>query len=129
MDCSVQKRIGKDLMKNHEEQRLNWEAVIWGTTGTVIFMILTFLFLMVVYIGFVKYESMNDSVLTWKSAQKMTFAGPRLQTSENADLKKFRAKEEETLNQYAWEDKFQGIVRVPVEKAMALLAEAKNENR
>jgi hypothetical protein len=92
-------------------------------------MILTFLFLTVVYIGFVKYESMNDSAPTWKSAQKMTFAGPRLQTSENADLKKFRAKEEETLNQYAWEDKSQGIVRVPVEKAMALLAEAKNENR
>lgn len=117
------------MKKRHEEQKFNWKAVIWGIVGTVLFAILTHLFLTTLYIGFVKYESINDPAPTWKSSQKMTFTGPKLQMAENTDLKKFRAEEEEALNRYAWEDKPQGLVRVPIEKAMAFYAEEKNADR
>jgi len=48
--------------------------------------------------------------------------GPRLQTNEAADLRRFRAEEERRLNGYHWIDKQKGIVRIPIGEAMQKLA-------
>jgi len=47
---------------------------------------------------------------------------PRLQKSPVMDLKEFQAAEEDLINQYAWIDPGQGIVRIPVERALELVA-------
>jgi hypothetical protein len=47
---------------------------------------------------------------------------PRLQTNDQADLEKFRAAEEEKLNSYGWVNKEAGIIRIPIERAMDLIA-------
>ena len=47
---------------------------------------------------------------------------PRLQARPVADLQDWRAKEENTLSSYAWVDAKQGVVRVPIARAMELLA-------
>ncbi len=46
---------------------------------------------------------------------------PVLQVSAPADLKSFRAREEETLQNYGWVDRRAGVVRVPIERAMELV--------
>ncbi len=46
---------------------------------------------------------------------------PVLQVSATADLKSFRAREEETLQNYGWVDRRAGVVRVPIERAMELV--------
>jgi hypothetical protein len=46
---------------------------------------------------------------------------PRLQLSPPADLKSFRAREETELSTYGWINKTSGVVRVPIERAMALV--------
>jgi hypothetical protein len=48
---------------------------------------------------------------------------PRLQTRPNLDLADFRRGEEQVLTSYAWVDKEQGVVRIPVARAIELLAE------
>lgn len=48
---------------------------------------------------------------------------PRLQVSGAADLKQFREAEEKILNSYAWVDRDAGMVRIPVDRAIELLAE------
>jgi hypothetical protein len=48
---------------------------------------------------------------------------PRLQPDPRADLLALRAQEDAVLNNYAWVDKGRGIVRVPIERAMQILAE------
>ena len=48
---------------------------------------------------------------------------PRLQTTPYGDLKTFRDSEEQVLTSYAWVDKEKGVVRVPVSRAIELLAE------
>jgi hypothetical protein len=50
-------------------------------------------------------------------------SGPLLQTDEPGGLRQFRAEERKILDHYAWVDKNQGVVRVPVARAMELLAE------
>lgn len=48
---------------------------------------------------------------------------PRLQTTPYADLKAFTASEDEVLTTYAWVDKEKGVVRLPIAKAIELVAE------
>jgi hypothetical protein len=48
---------------------------------------------------------------------------PRLQTTPYTDLKAFRASEDQVLQTYAWVDKEQGVVRIPVARAIELIAE------
>src|SRR3984893_2930929 len=51
------------------------------------------------------------------------FPEPRLETNERVEIKDFRLKEEQTLNSYGWVDQKAGVVRIPVERAMELLAQ------
>jgi hypothetical protein len=48
---------------------------------------------------------------------------PQLQVSPGADMIQFRAAEDAKLNGYGWVDRQTGIVRIPVDRAMDLLAE------
>jgi len=48
---------------------------------------------------------------------------PRLQPDPRADLLALRAQEDAVLQTYAWVDKSRGVVRVPIERAMEILAE------
>jgi hypothetical protein len=48
---------------------------------------------------------------------------PRLQDDPRRDLETLRAREQALLDHYAWTDRAAGRVRIPVERAMTLLAE------
>lgn len=48
---------------------------------------------------------------------------PRLQTEPRADLEALRARDAHVLGTYGWVDRTQGIARIPIERAMALLAD------
>jgi hypothetical protein len=48
---------------------------------------------------------------------------PRLQAEPRKDLEALRAEERARLEGYGWVDPAAGIVRIPIERAMALLAE------
>ncbi|MGC8667737.1 MAG: hypothetical protein ACP5VE_06465 [Chthonomonadales bacterium] len=47
---------------------------------------------------------------------------PALQPAPRLDLKKWREDEDAAMNSYGWVDRRKGIVRIPVERAMDLLA-------
>jgi hypothetical protein len=48
--------------------------------------------------------------------------GPRLRVDANKDVRQMRAGEEAVLNSYGWVDKDAGIVKIPVDRAMEILA-------
>ena len=47
--------------------------------------------------------------------------GPQLQANPRQDLLRFRAEQEHSLESYSWENKDDGTVRVPIERAMEML--------
>ncbi len=47
---------------------------------------------------------------------------PRLQTAPHVDLQDLRAYEESQLHKYAWVDRQKGIVSIPIDRAMQLIA-------
>jgi hypothetical protein len=48
---------------------------------------------------------------------------PRLLTKPGADLAAMRAEEDQILNSYGWIDRERGIVRLPIGRAITLLAQ------
>jgi hypothetical protein len=47
--------------------------------------------------------------------------GPRLQVAPRAELQNYRNIEQEQLSTYGWVDKHNGVVRIPIERAMDLV--------
>jgi hypothetical protein len=48
--------------------------------------------------------------------------GPRLQPMPERDFPAFHAEKSRLIHEYGWVDRSRGIVRIPIEQAMALLA-------
>jgi len=48
---------------------------------------------------------------------------PRLQVAPQADLAELRAAEEQTLHSYGWIDREKNLVRIPIDRAMEIIAE------
>jgi hypothetical protein len=57
------------------------------------------------------------------ASERADFPEPRLQIQPQDDLEKLRATENAELNSYGWIDRKGGVVRIPVERAMQLIAE------
>jgi len=51
------------------------------------------------------------------------FPSPRLEEDERGQLNGIRSEEESTLNSYGWVDQKAGVVRIPIDRAMDLIAE------
>jgi hypothetical protein len=46
-----------------------------------------------------------------------------LETNERLEINDFRLQEEKTLNSYGWIDQQAGVARIPIDRAMQLLAQ------
>jgi len=59
------------------------------------------------------------------AAMTQNFPAPRLQTDDgNQDIADLHAREDLLLDNYSWADQKQGKVRIPIERAMELIAES-----
>jgi len=67
-----------------------------------------------------KHAETSKEVLERLQAQ---FPTPRLQDDATRDLKMMHANEDKLLQEYTWIDKNSGAVRIPVSRAMEVLAE------
>ncbi len=69
-----------------------------------------------------EYKSDSESADYEKYLQK-NFPEPQLETNERTELNKIRLREENTLSTYDYVDKNAGTVRIPIDRAMELLAQ------
>jgi hypothetical protein len=58
----------------------------------------------------------------YKDYLKENFPAPQLETDERTQLNGVRLDEEQTLHSYGWVDEKGGVVRIPIERAMDLIA-------
>lgn len=64
----------------------------------------------------------SDVIGARKSLKVESFPAPQLQRTPLSDLEVLHQKEQAQLQGYAWVDKEQGIVRIPIERAMQIVA-------
>jgi hypothetical protein len=69
----------------------------------------------------VKQVDTDTRIVSPDEANK--FPQPRLERNERLEINDFRLKEEQTLNSYGWVDEKAGVVHIPIERAMHLVAQ------
>src|ERR1700730_1072619 len=95
-----------------------------GVFGFLIVLSIVLVFTAIVCWGMFKYFSASRASLTHTSPfsnMRQLPAGPQLQVHPRQDLLNFRAQQEHALESYSWENKEDGTVRMPIERAMEML--------
>ena len=69
----------------------------------------------------VKQTTVDTRVVS--PAETTKFPQPRLEGDERREINAFRQQEEQTLNSYGWVDQQAGVVRIPIDRAMQLMAQ------
>jgi hypothetical protein len=103
----------------HETTDVNVWAVGKFAIGLVIVCVVS----LVLLFGLMKFfQSREETSVANTVEPAKLFPEPQLQKAPIPDLKAIRAEEDKLLNGYAWVDQKQGIVRIPVERAIEVLA-------
>lgn len=102
------------LAERREPEDLNPRAVLLVGLGT--------LGLVVAVVGMCwLFERLSD--IQGPSTHPPTaFAPPRLQSDPAGELRDYQAAEKARLSAYAWADREKGLMRIPIERAMGMVA-------
>jgi hypothetical protein len=74
--------------------------------------------------GLFRYFQIRDNTAAVKQIDPArTFPQPQLQKTPALDLKAIRDAEDQTLATYGWVDREKGVVRIPIDRAIDLLAQ------
>jgi hypothetical protein len=65
----------------------------------------------------------NERIPAGLKDQQQIPPEPRLQAYPAADLERLRTREEKELNSYEWVDEATGVMRIPIDRAMEIVAE------
>ena len=109
----------------HEQTDADTHAITQFGIALVLIVVLSQLGLWWLFNTFTRRESkLSPQVTALVRAQAPTEPPePRLQANPQADLRTMREKEETILNHYGWVDAGRGVVRIPIDRALELVAE------
>ncbi len=108
----------------YERRDVRVGAIVWAAVGLAVVSALTFAAMAGLLARFAKREarlSPPASPLAGTYAPKAPPA-PRLQAEPIRDLEALRAHEDTLLGSYGWVDHEAGTVRIPIERAIEILA-------
>lgn len=118
-----------------EREDLGARPILIFLVGLVIGCVLVALVLKGLYGYLNAYENRHQSVQsplvqqttadtrTVEPGDIAKFPQPQLENNETIDIDKFRLREAQTLNSYGWVDQDAGVVRIPIDRAMELVAQ------
>jgi hypothetical protein len=108
-----------DPALGHETTDIN----VWAVGKFTIALAVVTMLSLVLLFGLMKYfeSRYTPEVLTMFDPLKV-FPEPRLQRTPGPDLKAFRAQEDKVLDSYGWIDQSKGVVRIPIDRAIDVLA-------
>lgn len=88
--------------------------VVWAVIGLLSF-----------YFSYLSHyrEQVSSPTLPYEEGAQKLPPEPRLQPSPTADLQTLRARENDLLTHYRWIDRSKGIVGIPIDRAIQLIAQ------
>ena len=109
--------------RGHEERDVAFQYITGAGIGLVVLIIVAVVSMSWLFDFFLAREIRSSP-----AANPLAIAGaqppePRLQTKPVEQLQRLRSEENLTLGTYGWIDREQGVVRIPIERAMDLIAE------
>ena len=104
----------------HETTDIN----VWAVGKFAFALVGVTLVSLVLLFGLMKYfQSRETSEVVKTIEPTKVFPEPQLQKTPIPDLKTFHADEDKVLNSYAWVDQPKGVVRIPIDRAIDVLAQ------
>jgi hypothetical protein len=107
----------------HETRDISVHVVMWFAIGLVVSAVIIHLAIAGLYKGFEKRYPSPDAPSRIALEPHMIAPAPQLQTAPTTDLRNLEAAEEAKLNSYGWVDKPTAVIRIPIERAMDLIAQ------
>jgi hypothetical protein len=97
---------------------------VWAVAKFGIALAIITLLSLALLFGLMKYfQSREASEVAQTIEPEKVFPEPRLLKNEAIDLGKFRAGEEQVLTSYGWVDQSKGVVRIPIDRAIEVVAQ------
>jgi hypothetical protein len=106
----------------HQTSEINLRVVTWTAIGLMISVIAVCLTVGGLFSLFKRQYASESAPLRITTPGRLPPA-PRLQTSPPADLQQLLEAENAKLTSYGWIDKSAGVIRIPIDRAMDLLAQ------
>jgi hypothetical protein len=103
----------------HEPSDVN----VWAVGKFGIALILIIISSLALLLGLFKYFETRQGAVAAGTDPRAIFPEPRLEEKPALDLKAIRDEEDQRLNSYGWVDPQKGVVRIPIARAIDLLAQ------
>lgn len=110
------------IARGHEESDVNYRAIAYVALAIVLSAILIHLVLLLLMGHFERQAQSQRGPMPPRQSPAETFPAPQLQVDPTQDLQRLRASEDALLGEYAWVDRGRGLIRIPITRAMELLA-------
>jgi hypothetical protein len=107
----------------HETRDVSVRVVTWFAVGLIASALVIHLVTAGLYQFFKSVHPSAQSPSRIALEPHMIAPPPRLQTNATMDLARYEATEKAKLNSYGWIDKQAGIIHIPIERAMDLIAQ------
>jgi hypothetical protein len=115
------KTDSKKQTKNHEQRDVNVPVVACSALALAAIVVAIFISVHWLQKFFNAERTARATSLTTVTASLPP--EPRLQSDPASDLERFQKQQDAILNSYGWVDEKAGIARIPIERAMDLIAE------
>lgn len=119
---------GVNMNVRYERRDVHARTLAWIIAGSVILSVLGY-FALRGYFGSMESQQIRTQAAAHPLATTETQVppAPRLQVDVSQDLQQFRAEENAKLHSYAWTDRKNNRVRIPIERAMELFAQREQQ--
>jgi hypothetical protein len=97
---------------------------VWAVGKFAIYLVVVVILSVALLFGLMKYFQAQEAQERAQTIEpENVFPEPRLERHEALDLEKFRARENQTLDTYGWVDQSKGVVRLPIDRAIDVVAQ------
>lgn len=110
------------LARGHEGVGVNVKAIAAIAGAVIVSAIVIHLALLLLMGYYERQADVSQGPLPPVVPPEERFPEPRLQVAPDQDLQRLRKSEDTLLENYAWADRSRGLIRVPIRRAMELLA-------
>lgn len=109
----------------HDHTEANLSYVIWGGVGLALSMliIMALVWGMFNVLKTTEQTDANQQALSPLATPGQLPPEPRLTAKPYEELQNLRSHEDQVLNHYGWQDQKNGIVHIPIDKAMDMVAQ------
>ncbi len=114
----------RDVGVGHESRDVRVQPIVLAFVGLAVAAVLAQVLMYVLLGAFTAREKRASQPASPLAAShgRQAPPAPRLQVAPRDDLRQLRAREDGLLHGYAWVDRRAGVARIPIERAIELLA-------